>query len=88
MRVTTFAGIGRIGQLAIAEKLTAGQSPNGAIASSVMQRPRWTAHSSFCSSRIAPTLSLDTAYCFFGGEVGAPPRYAAFPIPAVTNFRR
>jgi hypothetical protein len=47
--------MGRIGQLAIAGKLTAGSSPNGAIVSSVMQRPRWTAHSSFCSSKIAPT---------------------------------
>jgi len=35
-------------------------------------------------------LSLDTAYRSFGGEVEASstPRYAAFPIPAVTNFRR
>ena len=34
--ITTFAGIGRIGQLAIAGKLTAGSSPIGAIVSSVM----------------------------------------------------
>ena len=36
VRVTAFAGMGRIGQLAIAGKLTAGSSPNGAIVSSVM----------------------------------------------------
>jgi hypothetical protein len=35
-------------------------------------------------------LSSDTAYRSFGGEVEASstPRYAAFPIPAVTNFGR
>src|SRR5215472_2077773 len=48
----------RIGQLAIAGRLTAGSSPNGAMVSSVMYRPRWTAHSSFCSNRIAPTRRM------------------------------
>jgi hypothetical protein len=38
------SGMGRIGQLAIAGKLTAGSLPNGAMVSSVMYRPRWTAH--------------------------------------------
>ena len=33
---TTFAGMGRVGQLAIAGKLTAGSSLNGAMVSSVM----------------------------------------------------
>jgi hypothetical protein len=36
MRVTAFAGKGQIGQLAIAGKLTAASSPNGAMVSSVM----------------------------------------------------
>ena len=31
-----------------------GSSLNGATVSSVMQRARWTAPSSFCASRIAP----------------------------------
>jgi len=35
-RSPRFAGMGRISQLAIAGKLTAGSSPNGAIVSSVM----------------------------------------------------
>jgi hypothetical protein len=34
------------------------------------------------------TLSLGTAYRSFGGKVEASPRYAAFPISAVTNSRR
>jgi len=35
------------------------------------------------------TLSFDTAYRSFSGEVEASstPRYAALPIHAVTNFR-
>jgi len=32
-----------------------GSSLKGAMVSSVMYRARWTAHSSFCSRRIAPT---------------------------------
>src|SRR6478752_6498124 len=32
-----------------------GSSLNGAMVSRVMYRARWTAHSSFCSSRMAPT---------------------------------
>ena len=40
-------------------------------------------------AEIGLKLSLDTAYHSFDGEVEArtPPRYAALPIHAVTNFR-
>jgi hypothetical protein len=33
------------------------------------------------------TLVSATAYHSFGGEVSNPPRYAALPLHAVTNFR-
>ena len=48
-------GFGRFRQAAAADNLTKGSSLNGAMVSSVMSRARWTAHSSFCSSRMAPT---------------------------------
>jgi hypothetical protein len=54
-RGTAFGGMGRAGQPAIGGKLTAGSSPKRAMVSSVKWRPRWTAHSSFCSRRMAPT---------------------------------
>ena len=46
---------GRIGQRAAIGRLTSGSSLIWLIVSSVMYRARWTAHSSFCSSRSAPT---------------------------------
>jgi hypothetical protein len=52
---TTIPGLGRIGQITMAGNPTMGSSLKAAMVSSVMSRARWTAHSSFRSSRIAPT---------------------------------
>ena len=52
---STLSGMGRVGQRATAGRLMRGSSLNGATDSSVMYLERCTAHSSFCSSRIAPT---------------------------------
>ena len=46
---------GRNDQRATAGRLMSGSSLKGAMVSRVMYLARWTAHSSFCSSRIAPT---------------------------------
>jgi hypothetical protein len=48
-------GVGRFRQAATAGSSTMGSSLNGAMVSSVMERALWTAYSSFCSRRIAPT---------------------------------
>jgi hypothetical protein len=53
--VTVKFGAGLLDQGAAAGKLMIGSSPIGAMVSSVMERARWTAHSSFCSSSRAPT---------------------------------
>jgi hypothetical protein len=44
-------GAGLLDQFAMAGKLMTGSSPIGAMVSRVMERARWTAHSSFCSTR-------------------------------------
>jgi hypothetical protein len=45
----------------MAGRLTSGSSHKGAMVSSVMYRARCTAHSSFCSKRIAPTRRVMAA---------------------------
>ena len=45
----------RVEQPATFGRLTVGSSLKGAIVSTVMQRARWTAHSSFCSIKMVPT---------------------------------
>ena len=52
--VTVMFGAGLLDQGAAAGKLMTGSSPIGAMVSSVLQRARWTAHSSFWSSSRAP----------------------------------
>jgi hypothetical protein len=47
---------GRFSQAATAGSLTTGSSPKPAMVSSVMWRACCTAHSSFCSSGIAPPI--------------------------------
>jgi hypothetical protein len=49
----TISGIGRIGQITMAGNPTAGSSLNAPMVSSILYRARWTAHSSFCSRRMA-----------------------------------
>ncbi|KQX58587.1 hypothetical protein N185_30230 [Sinorhizobium sp. GW3] len=53
--VAAFSGMGRDDQRATAGRLMSGSSLIWLMVSSVMYLARWTAHSSFCSSRIAPT---------------------------------
>src|ERR1700730_6319409 len=69
---TAVTGIGRAGQLAIAGRLTVGSSLNGAMVSSVMYRARCTAHSSFCSSRMAPTRRTMASSLGNADDLGAP----------------
>ena len=53
--VAAFSGMGRDDQRATAGRLMSGSSLIWLMVSSVMYLARWTAHSSFCSMRIAPT---------------------------------
>jgi hypothetical protein len=50
-----------IGQLAMIGKLTIGLSLSPATDSRLMYLERWTTHSSFCSSRMAPTKRMMAA---------------------------
>jgi len=52
-------GAGLLDQDAAAGRLTTRSSPIGAIVSSVMYQARWTAHSSFCSSKHSSDRSDD-----------------------------
>jgi hypothetical protein len=54
MLTTTIVGMGRIGEITMAGNPTTGSSLKAAMVSRVMYRAHWTAHSSFCSRRIAP----------------------------------
>ena len=56
--VTVMLGAGLLDQDATAGKLMTASSPIGAMVSSVMCRARWTAYSSFCSGRSAPTRRM------------------------------
>ncbi|MEZ0018021.1 hypothetical protein ABIE76_002668 [Sinorhizobium fredii] len=52
--VAAFSGMGRDDQRATAGGLMSGSSLIWLMVSSVMYLARWTAHSSFCSSKLAP----------------------------------
>ena len=52
---SALSGKGRVGQMTIAGNPTRLSSLRAAMVSRVMYRARWTAHSSFCSNKIAPT---------------------------------
>jgi transposase len=49
---------------------TTGSSLKAAMVSRVMYRARWTAHSSFCSRRIAPTTLGRRNWTFLGSDSG------------------
>lgn len=56
--VAAFSGMGGDDQRATADRLMSGSSLIWLMVSSVIYLARWTAHSSFCSSRIAPTRRM------------------------------
>lgn len=55
-RAIVVSGGGRIGQLAMIGRPTMGSPPGRAAASSVLERARCRARSSFCASRMAPSF--------------------------------
>lgn len=59
-RSTPTDGLGRDDRAVMVDRLSASSSSIGAMLPSFTERERWTAPSSFCSSRKAPT-SLSTA---------------------------
>ena len=64
--VSVMLGAGLLDQVATAGELMTAFWPIGAMVSSVMDRARWTAHASFCSSSSAPTRRAMASS--FGGE--------------------